>query len=197
MIHGDGSGHRLVVRVNDATDERFVVTVGPVNWTGWKQVEVTGADKWQHYLGNNDGIIDAPIRTVSLEFNYVPPGPASGAIYVDDIRVLYPDEDVQALNFELPARQLRLWMLAAPETTVVTGNGLGPDLLKPVPFAMARRSGAAAEFVALLEPFESQPGVVAFRKLEDGTISIQGKTFEDRIHINDSGIQYVRVILEK
>lgn len=198
MIYGDGSGHRLLVRFNDATDERFVATVGPVNWTGWKQIEVTGVDQWQHYLGNNDGVVDAPIRTVSLEWNYVQPGPAAGAIFVDDITVLYPEgQQSIAMNFELPARQLRAWMLGEPGTTLVTGKGLGPDLLKPVPYVMARRTAVQAGFVTLLEPFESEPAITSFRRQDDGSIIVQAKGFEDRIQVHDSGIQYLRVILEK
>ena len=56
----------------------------------------------------------------------------------------------------------------AAETTVVTGQGLGPDLRVAVPFVMARRSGPAARFVALYDAggdgpavsvVESRPGV--------------------------------------
>jgi len=198
MIHGDGSGHRLAVRFNDATDERFVATIGPVTWTGWKQIEVTDVAKWQHYLGNNDGIVDAPIRTVSLEWTFVQGGAASGAIYVDDITVLYPEEhEALAMNFELPSRQLRVWMLGDAATTVVNGKGLGPDLLKPVPYVMARRNSTSSEFLSLLEPFTSEPAITAFRRNDDGAITIQARNFEDRIQFTGSGIQYVRVILER
>ena len=58
-------------------------------------------------------------------------------------------------------------MLGAPATTVVTGQGLGPDLRVPVPFVMARRTGTVARFVALydvcrepaIKRVESAPGV--------------------------------------
>ena len=62
----------------------------------------------------------------------------------------------------------RVRMLGAAETTVVTGQGLGPDLRVAVPFVMARRSGPAARFVALYDAggdgpavsvVESRPGV--------------------------------------
>jgi len=46
----------------------------------------------------------------------------------------------------------RVWMRAAPDTLVVTGEGLGPDLRVPVPFVMARRRGTAARFIVLYDP---------------------------------------------
>ena len=36
---------------------------------------------------------------------------------------------------------------------------MGPDLHVPVPFAMARREGSAARFVALYEPYKDTPAV--------------------------------------
>jgi oligo-alginate lyase len=46
----------------------------------------------------------------------------------------------------------RVWMRGAPGTTVVTGEGLGPDLQTPVPFVMARRTGTSARFVTVYDP---------------------------------------------
>jgi hypothetical protein len=57
-------------------------------------------------------------------------------------------------TFAQPASKLRLTMLAAPGTTVVEGEGLGPDLRVPVPFAMARRQGTRARFAVLYEPYK-------------------------------------------
>jgi hypothetical protein len=47
---------------------------------------------------------------------------------------------------------VRVHVLGADGTTVVTGEGLGPDLRVPVPFVLARRSGTSARFVALYDP---------------------------------------------
>ncbi len=91
MVQGDGSGHRLTLRFYDATDERFAVLVGPLNWTGWKEITVREPEKWSHYLGNNDGVLDLPIRQISVQIDYVAGGPAEGAIGVDDMILHYED----------------------------------------------------------------------------------------------------------
>ncbi len=199
MVYGDGSGHRLSLRINDASDERFVAAVGPVNWTGWKLVEVKGIASWQHYLGNNDGILDTPIRTVAVEWTRVAGGPDRGAIYIDNFTVLYPDDAaVVAADYELPTRSLRLWMLAGERTTVVAGKGLGPNLLQPVPYVMARRKGGAAQFLTLLEPYRSRPGAVSFQRDADGWITVRTDAFSDRFRLTAEGVEgYERVILER
>ncbi|MBL8179478.1 MAG: heparinase II/III family protein [Bryobacterales bacterium] len=197
MVYGDGSGHRLSLRMNDSTDERFISIVGPVTWTGWKAIEVKGPVNWQHYLGNNDGVIDTPIRSVSVEWTQVAGGAARGAIYVDDFAVLYEDDQtVMAADFELTSRSLRVWMLGREGTTVVAGNGLGPNLLQPVPYVMARRKGESARFVTLLEPYGGRPGVVAFEMEEDGWIQVKSEGFSDRFRFTSEGVEgYERVIV--
>jgi hypothetical protein len=50
---------------HDATDERFVFTVGAVV-DGWRGVAVA-TRQVAHYLGSSDGVIDTPIRTVAVE----------------------------------------------------------------------------------------------------------------------------------
>jgi len=59
--------------------------------------------------------------------------------------------------FTQRASRMRVRMLGEPGTTVVLGNGLGPDLQVPVPFVMARRKGTSARFVALYEPGAATP----------------------------------------
>ncbi len=68
---------------------------------------------------------------------------------------------------------LRLHMLAAPETTVVLGQGLGPDLRIPVPFALARRTAVTTVFVSLYEPFRDKPQIQSFRQTAPGRYEIQ------------------------
>jgi hypothetical protein len=59
--------------------------------------------------------------------------------------------DAWQVTFAQEKLRMRVRMLAAPDTMVVVGEGLGPDLLVPVPFVMARRRGTTARFVAFYE----------------------------------------------
>lgn len=188
MIYGDGAGHHLALRINDATDERFVLPVGPVDWTGWKRVEVRDFAKGNHYLGNADGIIDTPVRNISFELTRTAAGPQSGALYVDDIELAFgAGETFLVSNFELPSRSLRVWMVGEPGTTVVTGEGLGPNLLQPVPYVMARRRAPATRFVTLLEPYRDAPAIRSFR-LEGETLHIESDGFVDELTLGPTGV---------
>ena len=193
MIYGDGSGHKLALRLYDSTDERFVATVGPINWTGWRLVTVSDPARWSHYLGNDNGIFDPPVKTVGVEVTYASGGPLRGDLFVDDIVLEYAAGKRTIADFERPLRALRLWMLGAPDTTVVVGKGLGPDLLTPVPFAMARRRAAETQFVSLLEPYGERPHVTAFRALAAEQWEIAGAGFLDRVSFDSAGVlRYVR-----
>jgi len=193
-IYGDGSGHRLAVRLYDSTDERFVYTVGPVNWSGWREIAAAQPEHWSHYLGNNDGLFDPPVKTVTIELTQVAGGPASGALYVDDIALEYPETGPhEVAGFERPLRNLRVWMLGAPDTTVVMGQGLGPDILAPVPFVMARRRALETRFVTLLSPWGEEPAVTAFRVLPDDWVEVKAAEFEDRLSFGPDGVlRFVR-----
>jgi hypothetical protein len=188
MIYGDGSGHKLALRMNDSTDERFVYTVGPVNWTGWREIEAAGPENWTHYLGNNDGVFDVPVRTAGVELTFASGGPAQSTLYADDISIDYPEAGrILVADFERTLRSLRLWMLGAEGSTVVMGNGLGPNLTQPVPFVMARRKGRQARFVALLEPFGEQPSVSSFRETAPGEFEVVTGRFTDRFSLDAAG----------
>lgn len=193
-IYGDGSGHRLAIRLYDTTDERFVYTVGRVDWTGWREIEAEAPEGWSHYLGNNDGKFDPPVKTVSIEWTQTAGGPPKGAIYVDEILLDYGGSGrILVADFERRLRNLRVWMLGAPETTVVVGEGLGPDLLVPVPFVMARRRGRETRFVTLLEPWSEAPAVTAFQLLPDGGFRLSADAFEDRVWFGSEGrLRYLR-----
>ena len=107
--------------------------------------------------------------------------------------VRYGNESVVAADFELPLRNLRLTMLEAPDTTVVVGKGLGPDLLVPVPFVMARRRGREAHFVSLLEPYGDAPRVSLLQEIAPNSFRVVGQDFEDSFTITAQGrLDYVR-----
>jgi hypothetical protein len=188
-VYGDGSGHRLALRLYDATDERFVYAVGPVAWTGWRLLTASDPTRWSHYLGNNDGIFDGPVRSVAVELTSVAGARVEGALYLDDISLTYPSTGpVRVTDFERPLRGLRLWMLGAPSTTVVLGQGLGPNLLQPVPFAMARRQGMEVRFVSLLEPYAEAPRVSSFEEASGGWLRVAASEYEDALWFSDAGV---------
>ena len=189
MLYGDNSGHRLALRLYDSTDERFVYSVGPVNWTGWRRITASDPARWSsHYLGDDDGVFDTPVKSVAVELTSVAGGPKQGALYIDDILLEFPASgEVKVTDFERTLRNLRLWMQGQPGTTVVAGQGLGPDLLKPVPFVMARRRGTETQFAAVLEPYGEAPRITALRAPAAGWLEVTATDFEDRIWCDPAG----------
>jgi len=83
-------------------------------------------------------------------------------------------------------------MLGGPATTVVAGDGPGPDLQKPVPFLLARRTGTAARFAALLEPYGDWPAITAFREVAPDLFEVQGPEWTDTVRLGAQGLDYVR-----
>lgn len=192
QVYGDGSGHRLTLRLLDSTDENFVISTGPVTWTGWRQVEVREPQKWSHFGGNNDGVFDGNVGKITIAIEQIPGGPASGRWYFDDIALVYGEVSHLALGFEDAFRSLKVHMLAAEGTAVITGLGLGPDLRVPVPYLIARRKAQQARFVALLEPFQSESQITNFEEVEPGLFEITSPAFTDRIQYTETGMNYSR-----
>ncbi len=190
MIYGDGSGHRIGVRLYDAGGEKYVKALGTVDWTGWKRFDIaTDFANWNHYQGDENNVFDVPVSQFNLELTAVTTGPKAGALFIDDVTLEYEAGPVTAAGFETPQRNLRLWMLGAPETTVVTGSGLGPDLTRPVPFAIARRLGQSATFITLMEPYAAAPRIAKFEQLPDGSVRVEGDTFTDTFRLTNEGVQ--------
>ncbi len=190
MVYGDGSGHRLTLRFYDNTDERFAILTGTIDWTGWKEVTVRDPEKWSHYRGDNDGVLDLPVRQISIQIDYVAGGPQEGSIAVDNITVHFAEAPaVNAIDFEVPQRNLRVRMAGVEGTTLVTGEGLGPDLTVPVPFVMARRQGTGAQFAALLEPYTDKLGVTRFEQERDEWFTVETTTFLDRFRLTRKGVR--------
>lgn len=194
-IYGDGSGNRLALRLYDSTDERFVATIGAVNWKGWKRLEVRDPESWTHYLGDNDGVFDAPVRSVAVEVTAVEGAAGEGALFVDDIGIGFADGLKLVEDFEFRTRSLRVWMLGEPGTMVVGGEGLGPDLRVNVPYVMARRRGLATSFVSLLEPYRDQPRITGIERVEANRFRIKGSEWTDEITLQPAGLDYRRVPL--
>jgi hypothetical protein len=99
--------------------------------------------------------------------------------------------------FAQPEANLRLYMLGGPDTTIVLGQGLGPDLRVPVPFAMARRQGTSARFVALEEPYRSAPRVKSVRESGNRIFTVELAQVTDEIRISPGEFTLVRRIAGK
>jgi hypothetical protein len=189
-LYGDGAGHDLTLRVYDSTYERFVYDYGRIDWTGWRAITATDVISWRHYRGNDDGIFDLPAKYVALQVDSEQGSTPTGALYVDDIILAYPAAGERLVEgFDLDRLGLRMWMLGVPGTTVVTGEGLGPDVAEPVPFAMARRQAETTTFATLLEPYTRTAVITAFNALitdapeedEAAAYELRATDFNDRL----------------
>ena len=96
------------------------------------------------------------------------------------------------VDFTQPGSNLRVHMLGSDNTTVVIGQGLGPDLRVPVPFVMARRRGTAAHFVALYEPSTAAPSIRSFRETSPGIFTIVTASSTEKIRISPGQTPFVR-----
>lgn len=96
------------------------------------------------------------------------------------------------VDFAQQGSNLRLRMIGFAGTTVVSGQGLGPDLRVPVPFVMARRKGTLARFIALHEPFNKAPSVITVRELHPGVIAVQRASTLDEIVVEPGNFSYTR-----
>lgn len=195
-IYGDSSGHRVAFRLNDASDERFVTPAVTVDWTGWRKFEVAAPETWSHYLGNNDGKVDLPVRSISVEFTNVGGNaPKSGAIFLDEVLFVYADYfEVPAAQFDPPQRKMRLWMLGGEETTVVAGRGLAPLLPNTAAAVVARRQAQQTAYVTLLEPYRREPRVRWFGRDAEGRYVVEGDNFRDTFRLEPDGVkEFVRL----
>ena len=197
MVYGDNSGNKLSLRINDAMDERFVYSVGTINWSGWRLIEAFELEKWTHYLGNKDGVVDLPLKTISVQLDHAKDAPSSGKIYVDDIALIDPENQRNIIaNFEQPAHNMRVWMQGVRDTTVVAGQGLGPDLLQPVPYVMARRKGRSARFITLFEPYTDAPRIKIFRASDANSFEVSSAKFKDIFSVQSDGrLSYKRQLM--
>lgn len=115
----------------------------------------------------------------------------NGYQHLTETRAARTNETWQA-TFTQPNSGLRVYMLGAPDTTVVLGHGLGPDPRVPVPFVMARRQGSLARFVSLYVPYQSAPAVQGFRESSGGVFTIVMAQATDEIMIEPGKFSRLR-----
>jgi hypothetical protein len=85
QVRGDGSGHRLSVRVRDGAGERFTREVGPLDGTSWEPVTAVDIATWDHFAGNDDGVVDLPLDRVTVQVDRVAGAPDQGTLYLDEV----------------------------------------------------------------------------------------------------------------
>jgi hypothetical protein len=88
--------------------------------------------------------------------------------------------------------KLKMIMLGAPETTIVTGNGLGPDLRVPVPYVIARRRTSETTFAVVYEPYEKSSRLRAFRQTAPQTYMIEMPGYMDELSFTGGKFTFTR-----
>jgi hypothetical protein len=103
-----------------------------------------------------------------------------------------------AWNATFTGKQSKLYMrmLDAPGTTVVSGKGLGPDLQVPVPFVMARRTGAATRFAVLYEPCRGDSKLAGFVQKAPDLFEVKLAGAVDEITVAPGKLRVVRKVAD-
>ncbi len=107
---------------------------------------------------------------------------ASGYQHLTEAAAVHTADSWQA-TFAQEEANVRFQMIGEPGTTVLSGQGLGPDLRVPVPFVMARRRGTEAHFIALYEPYTTQPLIRSLRKSSPNSFVIEAANKTDEISL--------------
>lgn len=164
-VYGNNSGNRIRLRIVDATGENYVSPYTVLDFSGWKEISHEGPSSWTHWSGNNDGVIDLPLNYLALELDHEG-GDLIGDLYADDWRLTFPTSgEVTVEDYEPMIAKERLWIKGQSGTTFVTGEGIGPDLLDPVPYVAIRRTGENVRFDVLHEPHGLSPLITEFQAL--------------------------------
>ncbi len=87
---GDTSGHTLSVALVDATGERFTQPGAPLGAASWGTLEVPDPAGGQASGGNADGVFDLPPAAFELTLTASETGPATGALFVDNLILVGP-----------------------------------------------------------------------------------------------------------
>lgn len=88
-------------------------------------------------------------------------------------------------------------MIGAPDSQVIAGTGLGPDLQVPVPFLMARRQAVSTRFSALYEPMVQDGYVLQFSSPGLNEFLVKGGGLNDRIHVEPGRFSVLHEVFGK
>jgi hypothetical protein len=87
-LFGDASGHTLTVALVDATGERFSQPGAALGAASWGTLELR--DPAGGLASGGDGVFDLPPTTLELTLTASETGPATGAIFVDNLLLVGP-----------------------------------------------------------------------------------------------------------
>lgn len=87
---GDASGHTLSVTLVDATGERFTQPGAVIGAASWGTLELRDPAGGQASGGNADGAFDLPPTALELTLTASETGPATGALFVDNLILVGP-----------------------------------------------------------------------------------------------------------
>jgi hypothetical protein len=137
---------------------------------------VDGAAHQFDWLYHNFGSVSTPLPVKT----YAGLPEANGYQHLTEAKAAVTANEWLA-TFAQANASTRLHMMGAAETTVVMGQGLGPDLRVPVPFVMARRSGPAARFVVVCEAYADAPIVASVVESRPGVFTVTMGVVRDEI----------------
>lgn len=152
---------------------------------------VTANDGASHrfdWIYHNDGKVDSSLALkgpVELPTK-------SGYEHLSNTRATGTAGDWEATFTQGKGGGMRLFMLGERDTQVVLGEGLGQDLTVPVPFAMARRRGTEARFIAVYEPVRGVSQVRSVRLVRPGVVRVESIDGTDEIGIVPGQFKFTR-----
>ncbi|MBU1243991.1 VCBS repeat-containing protein [Myxococcota bacterium] len=89
-FYGDASGHTLSLALVDASGERFSHSGAALTTASWGTLEATQVSGWLPSGGDGNGVFDLPATALELTLTPIESGPATGALFVDNLIVTGP-----------------------------------------------------------------------------------------------------------
>lgn len=170
--------------------ERLLVHTAGYTLDVFEVATTDGAAHRIDWVYHNNGTATSPLALAP----YAAFPSVNGYQYLADSRAAETATAWDA-TFAQPGSGVRLHLLGEAGTTVVLGNGLGQDLTVPVPFAMARRSGKSARFIAILEPFRDTSRLRSVRRVRPDVVEIVTPEGADEIVVTAGQFKFTRKAL--
>ena len=119
-------------------------------------------DHTYDWLWHNFGTLEAGLPT---ESRGEPLATASGYQHFTDIRQATTGDD-WSTDFIQEGANVHLTMVGGSDTELYFGMGMANKPPQPCPMVVARRTGKAATFISVIEPYANEPTVTGLKALE-------------------------------